>query len=160
MGHAVELQAAKTLLDQGLGITYPAPWFLRLFGKKTIAKTIRQPYAGTALSIIALRLSMGVDDKKLADLTVDEAFALQVAHGKKVAQMVAMGILRERTALKNWRVNLLANHLLRVKTFDELLDYMTIICLGGGAEAFTNTIRLTRMLRLTAPNLSQATQKS
>lgn len=156
----VEILSAKTLLDEGADILIPAPFLFRLVGKKYYKAKIKTPYAGTALKILKLRLSIGVTDDELTTLTVDQAFALQTQHSVKVAQMVALGILRERRLLKKTYSRLLAYYLLKVKTFDELLDYMTIICLGSGVEAFTTSIRLTRFLRLTASNLSQTTQKS
>ncbi len=154
-----ELQAAKTLLDEGVRIPIPAPLFLRMFGKKNINLSIKQPSAGTSLRVIKYRLSMEVTDDFMNDLSVDDALKLQVKHGFKIARITALLILGGK--LRGWLFSrLLASFLMERIQFKTMLSVMMLATLGSGVEDFTDTIRLTRMLRLTAPKLSQETQKS
>lgn len=158
-----ELNAISTLLDEGRPVNIQAPSFFRWFGKKSFNVNVRTPFAGTSMKILEIRLKINLTDAQLFDeeLTVEHVFALQVAHGKDVAQIVALGILRKKSLLRPIYYRILANYLLGVKEFRELLELMEEITLGCGGEAFINTIRLTKVLRLTKPNLSQpTTQKS
>lgn len=60
-----EIQEAQVILEKGSRFEVPAPFFLRLFGKKTIAFILHDPTAAVCLELTAMRLSMGVTDEEL-----------------------------------------------------------------------------------------------
>lgn len=158
MDATLEIKAAQNILQKGVEIIIPAPFFMRLFRKKTLKLKIGMPSAGLSLRVIERRLKMNITDDELADLTVDKALALQVKHSYDVAYMVALLVLGGKK--RGWFARPLASYLLNKMPFATLLDIMTVATLGGGVEDFINTIRLTRLLRLTMPNQSQTAQGS
>lgn len=148
---ATEIQAARLILNEGVEIPVPAPLLFRLFGKKIIHLTIKQPSAGVALRITKLRLGMEVNDEELENITVDKALALQVKHTNTVCRIVALLVLGGKK--RGWLFSRLLGFWLKEKLpFQNMLAIMVTATLGGGVEDFINTIRLTRMLRLTMPN--------
>ncbi|TZF81819.1 hypothetical protein FW774_17335 [Pedobacter sp. BS3] len=153
-----EIKAAETLLNQGQPIPIGAPWLFRLFGKKHLIVRVKQPSAGTMLRVTRLRLSMGVTDDFLANITVDDALKLQVKHTGTVSKMTALLLLGGKK--RGWLFGrLLAKYLQEAMPFNAMLHIMQVVVLGGGIADFIDFIRLTRTMRLTEPTMSQQTQK-
>ncbi|WP_142601900.1 hypothetical protein [Solitalea koreensis] len=117
------------------------------------------PKLGTSLRISRIYLSMGIEDKKLDDLDMNDLLKLQAMHGSKIALLVAHVILngywsgkilaRPLAAWLKWRMPIRS-----------LYTIMQMVVLHGGTADFLNTIRLTRHLKMTEPNLSQETERS
>lgn len=154
-----EYNAAKTLLDRGIKVPVTAPLWLRVFGKRTIYVTIRQPYLGTLYRISLLYLSMDIADDELERIDKMNPSRLFVQHGKTLARIAAQAILNNRIWGKvlggvfaryiYWKVSPLM-----------LLNITRALVALSGTEAFTNTIKLARSMKMTGVNLSQETQGS
>ncbi|WP_437918443.1 hypothetical protein [Sphingobacterium sp. LRF_L2] len=153
-----EITEAQVILEEGSRLTIPAPFFLRLFGKKTINMVIHDPTAAVCLKLTAMRLSMGVTDEEFENMTVEQGLEFLGKHGKTVAKMVAYGILRGRK--RNWLFNsFIAKRLLANYPFSTLLDMMHILSLGSGLQDFMSIIGLCKAVRLTRPS-DDPSQKS
>ncbi|MDO3641976.1 hypothetical protein [Mucilaginibacter sp. L3T2-6] len=150
----IELNAAERLLDRGIKVPVTAPLLFRLFGKRKINVVVRMPYLGTLYRISALFLSMGISDDRLKDMTGENIHNLFAKHGKTLTKIVAQALLngwltgwlfaRPVAAWLYWRLNNV-----QLLTLADTLVSLT------GSDAFTNTIRLVRMMKRTAPNQSQ-----
>ncbi|MCC2598051.1 hypothetical protein [Sphingobacterium sp. FBM7-1] len=150
MEAATEIQAAQTILEEGVRLDIPAPFFLRLFRIKTIPLVLHDPTASVCLRITKLRLQMGVTDVDFEQMSVEDGLKYRVNHGFTVGRILAIGILRGRK--RNWLAGKwLAKQLLKHYPFSVLLNIMHIITLGG-LEDFMNTIGLLEGMRLTKPN--------
>ncbi|WP_286882939.1 hypothetical protein [Sphingobacterium sp. UBA5980] len=153
-----EIREAQVILEKGSRFEVPAPFFLRLFRKKTITFTLHDPTAAICLELTAMRLSMGVTDEEFEKMSVEGGLKMIVEHGETVARMIALGILRGKT--RNWLFGKwLANRLLSNYPFSTLMDMMHILTLGSGLQDFINIIGLLKAIRLTKPNESDPSQK-
>lgn len=90
----MEGKAARVLLEQGEREPIPAPFLMRLFGKKTIDLTIYMPSADTCLRAVDLRLKMNIADDEFESLSIQESLMLFSKSGRKVSRIVALVILR------------------------------------------------------------------
>jgi len=156
----VERRVAETILERGVRVPIPAPRFLRLFGKKQIHVTIKQPFLRTlhTASILALKEGFSFDDINSDNL--DAANTLIVKHAPSCARWVAINILNNR--LKNRLfAGILGRWLMNHLTQSRLLDLVKLIVLLNGYQDFTGTIRLIRSMKMTTPrNLSPPSQGS
>lgn len=156
---ATEIKAARTILDEGVPLEVATPSLFRLFGKKVFTLRVTQPKAGTGLRITVLRLKMGISDEDFDTMTIEDALRHQVKHTDTVARIVALVLLRGR--LRGWLFSRLLGYYLRENChYKTLLNIMQIVTLDNGLEDFLTIIRLTELLILTEPNLSQETQRS
>lgn len=147
----VEQRAIHHLLDKGEPVKIPAPFVLRLFGRKTITVSLHQPVASTCIRAIEKRLSIGVADADFEAMTIDQSMRLMVDHGMTVARMVATVLLRTESCDRRWG-KWLAKFLLDNVPFSWLCDTMHRVTLDSGLEDFILTIRLSAILNLTNPN--------
>lgn len=146
-----EIREAQVILEKGSRFEVPAPFFLRLFGKKTITLILHDPTAAVCLELTAMRLSMGVSDEEFEIMSIENGLKLLAEHGETIARMLAFGILRGKKS--NWLFGKwLANRLLNNYKFSTLLDMMHILTLGSGLQDFINIIGLMKAIRLTKPN--------
>lgn len=146
-----EIREAQVILEKGSRFEVPAPFLLRLFGKKTITFIIHDPTAAVCLQLTAMRLSMGVTDEEFEVMSIEGGLKLLAEHGETIARMLALGILRGKK--RNWLLGKwLANRLLNQYQFSTLLDMMHILTLGSGLQDFINIIGLMKAIRLTKPN--------
>lgn len=155
MNVATEITEARVILEKGVRFEIPAPFLIRLFGKKTIVLTLFDPNAATYLSMVAMRLEMGVTDEEFEEMTIEQGLAFQCKNGLKIARIVAVGILRETgpEKSKSWiSEKWLAKQLLKNYPMSTLTDIMHILTLGGGLGDFINTMGLLKTVRLTRPN--------
>jgi hypothetical protein len=90
----IQKQASEILLDIGVSIPMPAPMLFKFFGKKEIRVTVKRPPWGTLMRISRLWLSMQIDTDIVKKNTNEQDLALMEQHGKTVAKIVAMGIVR------------------------------------------------------------------
>lgn len=147
----IEKKAANLLLKRGVKVPILAPLFFRLFGKKTIAVTIRAPKSSTLIGVAEKYLSMRIESTK--DLTLPESFALLKNHSSTMTEIIAISILDSKR--KMWRVNMLTRFLASRLTQEEINYLFHLIIVYGGVEDFINTIRLMEAVRITKPmNLS------
>ena len=155
-----EQLAAETLLENGVRITVPAPFFFRLIGKKTIKLKLRQPTLRTLLIVSGMSLKAGFSFDGIDAGNIDAAHDLINTHAKILARIVAVFILRKKRIIKLFS-GLLGNYLLDKLTPKKLAEIVLIVVALGGVQDFTDSIRLIRSMRITAPkNLSPTDQGS
>jgi len=136
----VQKQAADTLLERGVRFPIPAPFLLRIFGKKTVNLTVYRPKMGTLIYISKGFVGMEIDATTIEDGDVAQAYALVAKHGKEMSRLMAVAILNG-----NWRIKLFAGMLgkwLQWQLNAELLATLFMIITNlSGVQYFTSTIR-------------------
>lgn len=154
--NTVEMNAADALLDRRLKITLPAPWLLRVFGKKTIPVWIKLPAYQTLLRMARLTAKMDIDLGKLQTESAPMLFATIAEHGVTASRIIALGMLRG--ALSSWLLNHPVAWYLRwnmdARTMAELTK---ILVVTSGAEAFVSIITSEITMKVTIPTVSQPT---
>lgn len=151
-----ERQAAETILDKGVRVRLPAPFFLRMFTRQ-VSLVMRQPRMGTLLHVARLSLKADFDIKDLETGELNEAHRLVKQHSKTLARIAAVLFLNGK-----WKIRLfalpLAGWLLWKLTPRKLAEVAVLAVAYGGIQDFTTTIRLigAMQMNLTAPkNLSR-----
>ena len=156
----IELQAANTLLERGIRFAIPSPWWLRMFGKKSLTIVIRHPYLITLYWISNYYLKMGIDAEKIAGIGYDQAFDLVKKNSRYICSIVAAAWLNNHTLIKLFArpvSSYLINSLTPVKLYT---IYNTLVNFSG-IEAFMSTIRLASVMKTTTPkNLSPTETES
>jgi hypothetical protein len=162
----IERAAAMALLDRGIAFRLPAPWLLRLFGKKKLSISVKRLRLGTLLHLSAIA-EMGtleplpVDDDRAAVISEMAAEPLTLPikviaeRRKEVALKVACCLLNSRIKIK-----LLSRPLARYLRWavhpDQLQELVMWLFVYGRAESFTTTTKLLRRMTMTMPrNLGQ-----
>ncbi len=156
----IELQAAETILENGVGVNIPAPFFCRVFGKKEIHPKLYQPYLGTLLHISKLSLKAGFNFKGIDTGDLDAAQEFMNKHIPVACKVVAAALLNSRVKiflfskiLSWWLVD-------RLKP-KRLVKIIITYNMLNGVQDFTTSIRLIRSLTMTTPtNLSPTDQGS
>ena len=167
MENNTERAAAGALLDRGVGFTIPAPFFYRIFGRRKMNINVRRLYLGTLVHLSTLSdfdledtphsksaahseviASMGGAPRSLALKTI-------IDNLKPVTLAVASCLLNNPTKIK-LLAPLLARHLRRNCTADQLQELLMWIFIYGRAESFTITTKLLRRMMMMSPrNLGQ-----
>lgn len=164
-----EHAAAMALLDRGVGFSIPAPFFYRLFGRKKMKISVRRLYLGTLLHLSAIAdfepefvetphatslpytqiiKEMGGEPKSLSLKTI-------IKNIKPVSLAVASSLLNSRLKIWLWS-RLLAGHLRRNCTTDQLQELVMWIFIYGRTESFTTTTKLIERMKMMKPmNLGQ-----
>ena len=145
-----EIKTVDTLLNQGVQVDLPAPWLLRLFGKKTIPFIISLPDSETLLQISGLYLKMKKAATAVDAETIDEAHL--VIHDCMIpaSRIVAYGMMSYCTPL-SLRNRLLARYLRRNMDTRMLAELWMMICSMAGAHDFIHIIRSMSAMRTTKP---------
>ncbi len=146
-----ERQATQMLLEKGVPVQIVAPFFLRIFGKKSLSFTLTLPTLYTLMQIADECLK--IEQDVTAELNTHEAMKLLANDGKRVRKIVAMALLNSSKWL--WLSGWLGKQLSKCLKSEDMLQLYQLIVLHGGLEDFLNTIRLIRQTRITKPmNLS------
>lgn len=155
---AIERLAAETILQRGVKVKIPAPWFIRWL-KKSWVVVLTSPFEGTMLRVATYYLSTGLKDEKLENITTEETLHLMAVHGKAISRAVACAILNGY-----WKGKLFTRpfawYLRWNLTAQEMFGLTTALILYGGTADFMNTTRLVRKMKTTTPNLGHKTQGS
>ena len=145
--------AADTILQKGVKVKVPAPFFIRWF-KKTIALKLSSPLEGTMHRVASYYLATGMTQDQLESLTTEEALQLQIKHGKTISRAVAVAILNGY-----WSGKLLTKPLAWYLRWHlkprELYVLTTTLLLFGGVQDFINTTKSVRQMKLTTPRTGQ-----
>ena len=155
---AVERLAVETILQRGVKVKIPAPWFIRWI-KKSYPVIMSSPYEGTMFRVARYYLSTGLTQEKLDNLTTEEALVLMSVHGKAITKAVACALLNGYLKGKLF-TKPLAWYLRWNMTAQELFALTTALVLYGGTTDFMNTTRLVQSQKTTTPNLGQKTKGS
>lgn len=156
---STEYNAVRALLDRGIKVPVTAPLCLRVIGKRTVGFTVYQPYLGTLYRISMLYLSMNITDEQLETIGDANPSDLFISHGKTLAAIAAQAILNGKLRGKLF-AGLLTRYLYWHVSPMALLTITRALVTLSGTEAFTNTIKLARSMKMTAPTLSQKVQGS
>lgn len=150
-----ERQAADTILEKGVRVQLPAPFFLRLF-KKEIILVLRQPRFGTMLHVASVSLKAGFEIEKLQTGELNAAHESVSQYARPLARIAAYLFLNGKWKIKFFS-KLLANWLLWKLTPRRMAEIAILAVAYGGIQDFTTTIRLigAMTMNVTAPkNLS------
>jgi hypothetical protein len=151
-----ERLAADTILERGVRVKLPAPFFLRLFSRN-VHLTLRQPRYGTLLHVARISLKAGFDITKLDSGDINAAHEIISQYARPVARIAAILFLDSKWKIKLFS-RILANWLIWKLTPRKMAEIAMLAVAYGGIEDFTTTIRLIGAMRMkaTAPrNLSQ-----
>lgn len=171
MDKIIEQAAAQALLDRGAAFHIPAPFLLRIFGKKKVRIVIRPLRLGSLLYLYELP---GINELKPLPVDADavgviaqmdanaESIDLKVIveNIKPVTRAIAACILNW-----NWKIvlfrGILGRYLRLTLTADQLQELVMWLLIYGRGESFTNTIKLLAMMKVTSPmNLSPVEKRS
>lgn len=154
-----EQRAAEIMLQRGVPVNARAPFFLRIFGKKTVRLKLYMPNGGTLQRVGIYYLKTGIPAEQLNDISVEDAMILKVKHGKNIYRGVACGILNGWIA--GWAFTIpFAWYLLWSMKEAEVCKLFNMLVTYGGLSDFMTTTRYLRAFRITAPRLGQATKGS
>lgn len=155
----IEERATDTLLERGVTVQIAAPLLFRVFGKRTIKLKVSMPTLGNKLRINRIYLRMHIEPEQLQETTQQNADVLMIKHGKKVAQIAAIGMLKGYWMPLLFS-RLLGRYLVWKLPADKIFLLVQLLVVFSGTSAFMSTIRLVRDMKITAPNLSHQSQGS
>lgn len=145
-----EIKTVDTLLSRGVQVDLPAPWLLRLFGKKTVSFTVKLPDSETLYQISGLYLRMKRAATTVDAKTLDEAHLMIRECMIPASRIIAYGIAPYCTPL-GIRNRLLARYLRRRMDTRMLAELWMMVCGFSGPHDFINIIRSMSGMRMTKP---------
>lgn len=150
-----EKHAAEILLDRGVSWPLPAPWYLRILGKKEVKISMKALKLGTLLELSLRYAALGITEEDLRDPHV-----IIRNHLKPVCRIVAACILNNQVSI--WLFSRPLGRFIKNRfSGNMLLEVMMFITTFSGLESFLDTIRLMSDLKITSPtNLSPESQGS
>lgn len=149
---SIEAQVADTILEKGVRVKLPAPFFLPF--RKTIGVIIHQPTMRTLLEVSSIALRSGFQLEKLTG-DIDSAHQAVKDHTPAVVKIVATLMLNGRVKIALFR-GILRWWLMNNLTARKLGEITLVTVAFSGIQDFTTSIRLIGTMRVTAPkNLSQ-----
>ncbi|MCH7400126.1 hypothetical protein MM236_19175 [Belliella sp. DSM 107340] len=151
MNHQTELNAAYNILERGVRAKVRAPFFLRLFGKKTVSISIKKLYAGTLLESSACYLKTGIKEEQLKEVETEAALELMAKHGKEMTKAIAIAALNSKWKIRLFS-GLLGRYLLWNMHWREIFALLEFILVYNGTSDFMHTTRLLRAMLITAPS--------
>lgn len=147
-----EIKTVETLLSRGVQVELPAPWLLRLLGKKVVTLTVRLPDSDTLWQLSALYLKMKRSATTLEPESLDEAHLMIYECMVPASRIVAYGIAPYCTPL-GIRNRLLARYLRRHLDARRMMELWTMVANLSGAHDFCNIIRSISGIRTTMPKI-------
>lgn len=150
----MEIKTVETILDKGVRVPIPTPFFLRWLGLKQINMLVKRPVIGNMLRISRMYVAMRVDDTATG---TDWRSWIEVFHrtAKPASRIVAIGMLRGR--ISGWLFcRPLAWWLRWHLTTGQLAELAALLVSLSGVQDFMNTITFLRGMKMTTPtNVSQ-----
>lgn len=144
----VQQRVADTLLERGVRFKIPAPFFLRVVGKKTVGITIRPAKFGTLIAMSGISSELNADIDSISEGSINNAMAMVEKHGDALALWIATAILNDRVKIERLAKSL-AKRLKWRLTPARLSELFTLVVLLCGIQDFTNTIRYLNTMSLT-----------
>lgn len=152
--NTVEMDAADALLDRRLKINLPAPWLLRVFGKKTIPVWVKRPRAQNMFRMARLFAEMDIDIKALKVGELGTLLECIGRNGVITSRIIAHGMICG--VWSAWWLNRPLAYYLRchmdMRGLAELTNIIVLLCSG---EVFLHIITSVSSLSLTQPTVSQ-----
>ena len=150
----IEKSVADTILQKGVAIKLPTPFFLIRLFKKTFSLTVTSPFEGTMHRIARYYLSTGLALENLENLTMESAIKIHANHSKPISKAVATAILNGYLKGKLF-TNILAWYLRWHLTPQAILTLVTVLIVHGGTKDFIITTKSVRSMKLTTPKMGQ-----
>jgi hypothetical protein len=149
-----EAHAADSILDRRLRINLPAPFLLRLPGRRTVPLWFRRPTCAQVLDMAAMYVRMGVDLKKLDEGEILPLFEEIARHAADCSRIIARGLIRG--SLTGFLfVRPLACYLRHHTDMKSLAELAKLVVYLSSGENFASIIRSIAFMRITAPGLSR-----
>jgi len=150
----VEIKAVDTILDKGVRVPIPTPFFLRIIGIKQVSVVVRRPVMGTMLRIskryVQLKVSEKIYEKEWQDWVT-----MFVGNLIPVSRIVAVGMLRGKWAGLLF-TRPLAYYLRWHMNTRQMAEIAALLVTLSGIQDFMNTITFLRGMKTTTPaNVSQ-----
>jgi hypothetical protein len=145
----VEIKTVDTILDKGVLVPVPAPFFFRWFGKMTFNVVVRRPVTGNMLRISKMYLAMKIDQEKAGDDWRNwiEVFATAA---RPTSRIVAIGMLRGQ--FSGWLFNRpMGWWLLWHMDTRQQAELAALLVSLSGVQDFMNTIAFLRAMKMTEP---------
>jgi hypothetical protein len=149
----VEIKTVDTILDQGVRVPIPTPFFLKWFGLRKVNMIVRRPVIGNMLRISKMYIKMNIDEKQETDWRKwIEVFTRTV---KPTSRIVAIGMLRGW--LSGWLLcRPLAWWIRWHMDTKQMAELAALLVSLSGIQDFMTTITFLRGMKITAPaNVSQ-----
>lgn len=153
MNH-VEMNAADSLLDRRLKINVPAPWLLRLFGKKTVPIYVKRPVGQNLFRMASLYVKMDIDLMKLQNGEMRTLLECIGRNAVTVSRIIAFGMIRGNISAFLFN-RPLAYYLRSYMDMRSMAELTKIIVLISTGEDFVSIITSLGSLRLTEATESQ-----
>ena len=144
----IQQRIADTLLERGVRFKIPAPFFLKLIGKKHEELVIYPLKYGTLIAMSRLSAQLGADIEKLEGGSINEAMVLVNKHGDLVAKWIAIAVLGEKWKIERY-TDKLAKKLTWRLTPSRLGELFLLVAMLSGVQDFTNIIRFLNTTNLT-----------
>lgn len=166
MENNIQKLAALALLDRGIAFRIPAPWWMVLFGKKSVKVNVRRLYLGTLIHLSTLEdiallepVEVPPDHKQLiVDMEATPRsipIKVIIEHSVPVCRAIAACLLNSRIKIALFS-KLLGRHLRRSCHPDQLQELAMWLFVYGRPESFTTTTKLIGKMTMTSPmNLGQ-----
>jgi hypothetical protein len=143
----VEIRTVDTILDKGVRVPVPAPFFLRWVGIRSINVVVRRPTCGNMLRISKryLKLNIATESDDWRDwMTIYSRAA------KPAARIVALGMIRGRTTGYLF-ARPLGWWLFWHTDSKQLAEIAALLVSLSGVQDFMNTITFLRAMKTTEP---------
>lgn len=149
MSDEIEIKTVDTILDKGVLVPVPTPFFIRWLGKKNFNVIVRRPVLGNMLRISKMYLKMGIDIKKTGEELTDW-IAVFESTAKPTSRIVAIGMLRGR--IGGWLFNRFLGWWLRwhIDSRQQAEIAALLVSLSGVMD-FMNTIKFLQAMKITEP---------
>lgn len=155
----IELHATETLLQRGVRVRVRAPFFMRVFGKRKVVVTLREPTGGALSRMGYWYLQCQLPMEQLQEISVEDALLFKVKYGKNIYRALACLFLVDKRLtwllLKSY-----SEWLSESITVKDALSLLQLSILHGGLKDFMTTTRLVRAKMITPPKLGQTTKMS
>lgn len=138
----------------GIKVRSIAPSLLRIFGKRFITMTVKQPSGGTLIRIAKYWNKTGADLNTVSSISDQAALLYFQRHGYDMSKALAAAILN------SWLLGLFFTRPLaafirsHVKP-EPIIKTLELVLLYGGIDDFLHMARLIRSTKLTAPNINK-----
>lgn len=145
-----EIKTVETLLDRGVRVELPAPFFLRLLRKKTISFILKRPTSETIYRISGLYLQMKLGTTMVEVDTIDQSHKLIAECMIPASRIIAYAIAAHYSPL-SIRNKFIARYLRRHLDTRQLAELWMIVVNLSGVQDFCNIIRSMSTMRMTIP---------
>jgi hypothetical protein len=151
----LEIKTVDTILDKGVRVPIPAPFFLRLFFVKSIPVVVKRPVIGNMLRISKMYLKMNIHEGEIEQGEWRDWIKIFERTAVPASRIVAIGMLRGKW--RGWLFNRPLGWWLRWKLNSrEIAEIAAMLVSLSGVQDFMNTITFLGGMKMTAPsNLSQ-----